>query len=85
MVEATAANVHDIAVASKLLREDDAVVYGGPGYLDIEKRPEIAEVGYLYEIDCYINRCPRKQHRMKDYGADGGPIIERRQPSIAAR
>ena len=27
-VEATAANVHDIAVAGKLLREDDTVVYG---------------------------------------------------------
>ena len=42
-VEATAANVHDIAVASKLLREDDTVVYGDSGYLGIEKRPEIAE------------------------------------------
>lgn len=57
-VEATATNVHDIAAASKLLREDDAVVYGGPRYLGIEKRPEIAEDGHLYEIDCYINRCP---------------------------
>lgn len=42
-VEATAANAHDIAVASKLLQGDDTVVYGDSGYLGIEKRPEIAE------------------------------------------
>ena len=32
-VEGTAANVHDVTVASKLIREDDDVVYGDSGYL----------------------------------------------------
>ena len=37
----TAANAHDITEASKLLREDDEVVYGDGGYVGIEKREEI--------------------------------------------
>jgi len=40
-VEVTAANAHDITVASKLLREDDEVVYGDSAYLGVEKRDEI--------------------------------------------
>ena len=40
-VEATAANVHDVTVAAKLLREDDKAVYGDSAYLGIEKREEI--------------------------------------------
>ena len=36
-VTATAANAHDITEASKLLREDDEVVYGDAGYIGIEK------------------------------------------------
>ncbi len=34
-VEVTSANVHDINVAAKLIREDDEVVYGDSGYLGI--------------------------------------------------
>ena len=37
-IEVTPANVHDVTVASKLVREDDEVVYGDSGYLGIEKR-----------------------------------------------
>ena len=40
-VEATAANVHNVTVAEKLLREDDEVVYGDSAYLGLEKRDEI--------------------------------------------
>ena len=40
-IEVTAANVHDINVTAKLIREDDEVVYGDSGYLGIEKREEI--------------------------------------------
>lgn len=42
-VEATAANVHDVTVAAKLLREDDEVVYGDSAYLGLEKRVEIKQ------------------------------------------
>ena len=43
-VEATAANVHDVTVAARLLREDDKAVYGDSAYLGIEKREEIKRV-----------------------------------------
>ncbi len=33
-LETTAANVHDITMASRLLREDDGVAYGDSGYLE---------------------------------------------------
>jgi IS5 family transposase len=39
-IEATAASVHDITEASKLIRPDDEVVYGDAGYLGLDKRPE---------------------------------------------
>lgn len=37
-IEVTPANVRDVTVASKLVREDDEVVYGDSGYLGIEKQ-----------------------------------------------
>lgn len=42
-VEVTAANVHDVTVAAKLLQEDDQVVYGNSAYLGLEKREEIKQ------------------------------------------
>ena len=39
--EATSANVSDIEVAPKLLREDDEVVYGDSAYSALHKREEI--------------------------------------------
>jgi len=36
-IEVTAANEHDITAASKLIREDGEVVYGGSGYLGLQK------------------------------------------------
>lgn len=85
-VEATAANVHDIAVASKLLREDDTVVYGDSGYLGIEKRPEILEDEHLSRIDYRINRRPGKFRRMNDHGGqDWERFIEHRKSSVRSK
>lgn len=50
-IEVTAANVHDINVTAKLIREDDEVVYGDSGYLGIEKREEIQSDEHLSAID----------------------------------
>jgi IS5 family transposase len=55
---ATAANEHDITEASKLLREDDEVVYGDAGYIGIEKREEIKGDASKSKIDYRINRRP---------------------------
>jgi len=49
-LETTAANVHDITMAS-LIREDDEVVYGDAGYLGIEKREEVTQSAHLSSID----------------------------------
>ena len=59
-VEATAANVRDVAVASKLLREDNTVAYGDSGHLGTEKRPEITEDEHLSKMEDRINRRPGK-------------------------
>ena len=85
-VEATPANVHDITMASKLLREDDTVVYGDSGFLGIEKRPEIMNDERLSRIDFRINRRPGKLHRMKDNGGqDWERIIENRKSSVRCK
>ena len=55
-VTVTSANVHDITEASKLMREDDEVVYGDAGYLGIEKREEIKGDVKKSKIDYRINR-----------------------------
>lgn len=39
-VKVTAANVHDVTVASDLLTGEEEVVYGDSGYLDADKRSE---------------------------------------------
>ena len=39
-VEATSANVHDVAETSKLLTGEEEAVYGDSGYLGAEKRDD---------------------------------------------
>jgi len=51
----TAANVHDIVETSKLVREDDEVVYGDSGYMGAAKRFEFKEDEYLSKIEMRIN------------------------------
>ncbi|MDR2488406.1 MAG: hypothetical protein LBD42_02765, partial [Desulfovibrio sp.] len=55
-LETTAANVRDITITSRLIREDDAVVYADAGYLGIEKREEIVSDAHVSSIEYRINR-----------------------------
>ena len=55
-ITGTAANVHDLDEAAKLLRPDDDVVYGDSGYLGIAERPEIKGDKNLSKIKFRINR-----------------------------
>ena len=55
-LETTAANVHDITMASELIRDDDEVVYGDAGYLGLEKRDEVTGDAHLSEVEYRINR-----------------------------
>lgn len=63
-IEATAANVHDVAEASKLIRADDEVVYGDAGYLGLDKRLEIIKDVQKSQIDYRIAQRPGKRRSM---------------------
>ena len=83
--EVTAANVHDVTVASKLLREDVQVVYGDSGYLGICKRPEIQENKYFSRIDFRINRRPKSLPQVSERSIDWERWIEHRKSSIRCK
>lgn len=53
-VSATAANVHDLDEAHRLVRDDDEVGYVDAGYQGAEKRPEIADDEHLSKIEWRI-------------------------------
>ena len=85
-VEATSANVHDVTMASKLIRQDDHVVYGDSGYLGIEKREEISKDSKLSQIDYRINRRPG--HTYRKHTNDGQAWekkIERQKSAVRSK
>lgn len=85
-VEATSANVHDVVMTSKLLREDDHTVYGDSGYIGVEKRSEIADDPHFSQIDFRTNRRPGKLHKAQDNGGqDWERFIEKRKSSVRCK
>jgi len=78
-IEVTAANEHDITVASKLIREDDEVVYGDSGYLGLQKRKEIQADPHLASIDYRINRRPKSLPKVSDRAIDWERYIKRQR------
>jgi len=85
-VEGTPANIHDVTVASKLIRDDDGVVYGDSGYLGLEKREEIVSNQHLSGITYCINRRPGELRKKKDHGGqDWERLIERRKSSVRCK
>lgn len=84
-MEVTAANDHDITAASKLIREDDEVVYGDSGYLGIEKRDEIAEDEKLSTIDYRICRRPKSLEHLPEWCLDAEREIEHRKASVRCK
>ena len=85
-ITATAANVHDICEAKKLLREDDHVMYGDSGYLGVEKREEIKGDERFSHMDFRIVKRP-SQHRIKEsyQGIDYDRLEDRRKSSIRCK
>ena len=57
-VEVTAANVHDVAGARKLLQEDDVVVYGDSGYLGIENVPKSQKMSVCPRLNTASTAAP---------------------------
>ena len=84
-MEATAANVHDVTVAEKLLREDDEVVYGDSAYLGLEKRDEIKHDPCFSAIEFRINRRPGRLPRVSDNAIDWERYIEHRKSSVRCK
>ena len=84
-ITVTAANVHDITQAAKLIREDDEVVYGDSGYLGIQKRPEVVSDEHLSSIDYRINRRPKKLPKVSDNAIDWERFIEHRKSSVRCK
>ena len=83
-IETTSANVHDVTVASQLVREDDHVVYGDSGYLGIADREEVKTDEHLANVDYRINRRPSSVKKA------GGPLdweknMEKRKSSVRCK
>ena len=85
-ITATAANVHDIQETSKLIRDDDNVVYGDSGYTGIEKRPEIAGDSQKSQIEYIINRRPSSMKTKVPYnGINWEKEIEHRKSATRCK
>jgi IS5 family transposase len=85
-ITATAANVSDIVEASKLIREDDEVVYGDAGYTGIEKREEIKTDEQKSKIDYKINRRPGKLRKAPyNIGNQWEKFIEHQKSSVRCK
>ena len=85
--EATSANVADIDVAPKLLREDDEVVYGDSAYSGLDKREEIINNKNLAGIILKTNN--RKPYRKNVWISGPGVFwrneIEARKSSVRGK
>jgi IS5 family transposase len=85
-VTATSANVHDITEASKLIREDDKVLYGDAGYIGIEKRDEIKDDANKSKIDFRINRRPGTLYRAAiSISNEFDRTVENRKSSVRSK
>ena len=84
-MEATTANVHDVTVAAKLLREDDEVVYGDSAYLGLEKRDEIKHNPQLSAIEYRINHRPGRLPRVSDNTIDWERAIKNRKSAVRCK
>jgi Transposase and inactivated derivatives, IS5 family len=81
----TAANAHDITVASRLIRDDDEVMYGDSGYVGIEKREEVQASPHLSTMTYRVNRRYKSVQRMPEGFIDWEKQIERRKSSVRSK
>ena len=57
-ITGTSANVHDVTEAENLIREDDEVIYGDSGYLNIGNHLNSISEGQKSNLDFRINMRP---------------------------
>ena len=84
-LETTPANVHDVTVAHKLIRDDDRVLYGDAGYVGIEKRDEIKNDEHLSKIDYRISRRHSSVPKTSEGAYNWDRHIERQKSSVRAK
>jgi len=85
-ITGTSANVHDIVETSKLIREDDEVVYGDSGYAGATKRPEFQKDKHLSSIEFRSNVRPSSIKVPDSYkGINWDKQIENRKSSTRAK
>ena len=85
-ITGTSANVHDIVETSKLIREDDKVVYGNSGYRGAQKRSEFKEDEHLSLIEMRVNVRPSSIKVTDRYkGINWDKHIENRKSSTRCK
>ena len=84
-LETTAANVHDITMATELIREDDEVVYGDAGFLGLEKRDEVTGDAHLSSIEYRINRRVGSVQKVPEKFINWERQIEKRKSSVRSK
>ena len=85
-ITGTAANVHDIVEAPKLIREDDDVMYGDSGYTGIEKRAEVQNDDHLSQVEYRTCRKPSRLNISAGYsGMDWERKIDSKKASVRCK
>ncbi len=85
-VTVTAANVHDADEASKLIREDDHVLYGDSGYLGLAQHFAASDDEHLQSLSLQIARRPSSLKTTDTFqGFNWDKYIEHRKSSIRCK
>lgn len=85
-IEGTAANVHDSQETTKLIREDDEVVYGDSGYLGVSWQDAVMEDEHLSQIDYRICKRPKSIKTPDSYqGINWEKHREHRKSSVRCK
>ena len=85
-ITGTPANVHDVSEAEKLIREDDEVMYGDSGYLNIEDHLDSMSESRKSAIEFRINVRPSSIKMSQEYnGIRWDENIENRKSSTRCK
>ena len=85
-VEATAANVHDVAEVPKLLTGEEEAVYGDSGYLGADKREDaVVRNKSGRKIKYKINRRPSQMKKLSKSGQYAAKKAEHTKSSVRAK
>ncbi len=84
-IAVTAANVNERDVVSRLVREDDEVVYGDAGYVGLANRPEFKADEHLSAIEYRINTRNRYHWNSQAPGFDWDRHIEYQKSRVRSK